>query len=223
MTRSEVDSRWRGIVNLCFRPHVPACILVAALLACLPAATANPSRDKSVWNYDGGILLITDGSISDGPCFRISGRVTAPQFFDNLKRIDRDDSGAIFRRGTETLTRFPDQLILAFVVYDHPCSTLLEHTAARTYLTRSLMSSLHLYLYWKRGVELRPIANVEPKYFSVDPILTHSVGRASDLPEKLEWSYEFAVPSTGVPLTDSLVLVLRAPDGRIAARVAARM
>jgi hypothetical protein len=191
--------------------------------AASPARAPAASREKSVWNYDGGILLMTDGAVPEGPCFRISGRVNAPNFFDNLKRFDHDDSGASFRRGTETITEFPDQLFLAFVVYDHPCSTQLEHAATRTYLTRSLMSSLHLYLYWKRGVELRPIANIEPKYFSVDPVLTHTVGKSRDLPEKLEWSYEFAVPSAGVPLTDSLVLILRGPDGHIAARVAARM
>jgi len=207
-----------------FRAHILACVTLAALLAGLPAGTSpQPARDKTIWNYDGGIILITDGSLPDGPCFRISGRVTAPNFFDNLKRIDRDDSSTIFRRGGETLTQFPDQVFLAFVVYDHPCSIALEHTATHTYLTRALMSSLHLYLYWKRGVELRPIDDVKPKYFAVDPVLPSAAARAHDLPEKLEWSYEFLVPSAGVPLTDSLVLILRVPDGHIAARVAARM
>jgi hypothetical protein len=63
---------------------------------------------------------------------------------------------------------------------------------------------------------------VEPKYFSVDPIRVQAVGRA-DLPERLVWSFEFSVTGAGVPLTDSLVLIFREPDGRIAARVAARM
>jgi hypothetical protein len=197
-------------------------ICLAALLVCLPPATTAPARDRSVWNYDGGIILLTDGSIPDGPCFRISGRVMAPNFFDNLKRID-DNSGTTFRRGNETITTFPDQVNLAFIVYDHPCSPKIDVTANRVYLTRALMSSLHLSLYWKHGVDLRPIANIEPKYFSVDPILTHTALRPGSLPEKLEWSYEFVVPSSGVPITDSLVLILRGPDGHIDARVAARM
>ena len=78
-------------------------------------------------------------------------------------------------------------------------------------------------LYWKHGVELRPVTGVEPKYFSVDPIRVQAVGRVGDPPERLVWSYEFAVAGAGVPLTDSLVLIFREPDGRIAARVAARM
>jgi hypothetical protein len=207
-----------------FRPYIAACTGVAVLLSGAPCAPSpQPPRDKSVWNYDGGLMLETDGSLPDGPCFRIKGRVTAPNFFDNLKRIDRDDSGTVFRRGSETLTQFPDQVVLAFIVYDHPCPTQLQHSAEHTYLTRPLMSSLHLYLHWKHGVELRPINGVQPKYFSVDPILPTAADRAHDLPEKLEWSYEFLVPSAGVPLTDSLVLILRTPDGHIAARVAARM
>jgi hypothetical protein len=202
--------------------HAQAASFIAALLVCLPALTATPARDKSVWNYDGGIVLVTDGSIADGPCFRIAGRVSAPKFFDNLKRVDTG-SGAVFRRGTDTLDTFPDQLTLGFIVHDHPCSTDLQNGFAHGYLTRQQMRSLKLDLYWKRGVELRRVSGVEPKYFSVDPVATHPVGPAIALQERLVWSYEFAVASAGVPLTDSLVLIFRSADGRIAARVAARM
>jgi len=182
------------------------------------------SREKSVWNYDGGLTLETDGAFPDGPCFRVKGRVSAPNFFDDLKRIDRVDSDTVFRRGTEKVTQFPDRLTLAFVIYDLPCSVELKKAATtRTYLTRSQMSSLNLYLYWKRGVEMRPVLGAEPKYFSVDPVIPAAPDRARNLPQKLEWAYEFTVPSSSVPLTDSLVLILRGPDGHMAARGAARM
>ena len=38
-----------------------------------------------------------------------------------------------------------------------------------------MMASMHLYLYWKHGVELRPIEDVVPKYFSVDLIIADGV------------------------------------------------
>jgi hypothetical protein len=199
--------------------------LVFALL-CIPSALSpQPAHDKNVWNYEGGVSLITNGSIPDGPCFRIAGRVTAPGFFDNLKRVDTD-KGAVFRRATETVTSFPDEVFLTFVVrdhYDQTCPPRVEDAGAPKYLTRELMSTLQLYLYWKRGVELRPIANPESKYFSVDPVIPYAAARAHDLPERFQWSYEYAIPSAGVPLTDSLVLVLRTREGHIAARVAARL
>jgi hypothetical protein len=208
----------------------PFCIGLALLLSALPIAPAPPSsRDKTVWNYEGGLFLQTNGSIPNGPCFRISGHVEAAGFFDNLKRIDTE-AGAVFRRGKETVTQFPDQVLLQFVVFDHfdqTCPPQVENTSSTRYLTRGLMSTLHLYLYWKHGVELRPIANAEPKYFSVDPVLPTATARAAahgnPIPEKLAWSYEFLVPSAGVSLSDSLVLILRTPDNHIAARVAARM
>ena len=164
----------------------------------------------------------TDGSIPNGPCFRISGRLTAPHFFDNLKRVDTDD-GAVFRRGKENVTHFPGQMLLAFVIYDMPCSFTLEETKPSVYLTRSLMSTLRLELYWKHGVELRPLAHAERTAAAVTPIRPWAAALAHDLPEKFEWAYQYAIPSGGIPLTDSLVLIIRTPDGHIAARVAARM
>jgi hypothetical protein len=219
-----------GFFLLRFRLSAPACIGVALVLAALPAPSAPPpSRDKTVWNYEGGLFLVTNGSIPNGPCFRISGHVEAPGFFDNLKRIDTD-AGAEFRRGKEPVTQFPVQVLLQFVVFDHydpTCPPQVENTNSSRYLTRAMMSTMHLYLYWKHGVELRPIVNAEPKYFSVDPVLPTATARAAahgnPVPEKLAWSYEFAVPSAGVSLSDSLVLILRTPDNHIAARVAARM
>ena len=181
--------------------------------------------DKTVWSYEGGLFMMTNGSIVNGPCFRLAGRVTSGDFFDRLKRFDKE-SGTIFRRGTETIENFPDQLLLSFSVhdwYDQTCPPREEHPEAPKYLTRAIMSSLHLYLYWKRGVELRPVENVERKYFEVRELVPKAAAQAHGLPEKLEWSYGYVVPSAGVPLTDSLVLVLRDEQNHIVARVAARL
>lgn len=176
-----------------------------------------------MWNYDGGVPFKSEGSLTDGPCFLIAGRVTSSGFFNTLKRVS-DDSGSVFLRGKETLTSFPDKVLVSFVIFDQPCDSNLEAaTEKRSYLTREMMGKLHLAFYWKRGIELRSIDHVQPKYFSVDRVMPYAVALAHDLPERFEWSYAMEVPSGGVPLTDSLVLVLRAPDGHIAARLAARL
>ncbi len=200
-----------------------SCLSVALFAACI--APAFRARDKNVWNYEGGLFVITNGSIPNGPCFRLAGRVTSGDFFDHLKRIDKD-SGTIFRHGAEEVQNFPDQLNLAFVVHDHfdqTCPPRAEEANTSKYLTREMMSSLHLYLYWKRGVELRPVGNVERVFFAVRPLIPLAAAQAHGLPEKFEWSYEYTVPSAGVPLTDSLVLVLRTDDNHVVARVAARL
>lgn len=202
-----------------------SCVAAWLMLVCAAPAGPQPSHEKTVWNYDGGLVLITNGNIPGGPCFRINGRVSAPEFFDHLKRIDTEE-GTIFRRGSETVTHFPDFVVLSFVVrdfYDRTCPPKAENGDSSTYLTRAMMSSLDLYLYWKRGVELRPIRDVEKRYFSVEPVKPYAEPPPPDLPEKLQWTYQYIVPSAGVPLTDSLVLVLRTADGHLAARAAARL
>jgi hypothetical protein len=201
--------------------HATRCAAALLILCNAPALAG----DKSVWTYEGGLFVMTNGSLPNGPCFRLAGRVTSGDFFDHLKRIDKE-SGTIFRHGPESVENFPAQLTLTFLVhdwYDQTCPPREANPDAPKYLTRAMMSSLHLYLYWKRGVELRPVQNVERKYFAVRQIIPQAAAQVHDLPEKLEWAYEYVVPSAGVPLTDSLVLVLRDGDNHIVARVAARL
>jgi len=198
----------------------------AAFLICLGCAPGvsltEVKRDKSVWNYDGGVFFETDGSLPNGVCFRVSGNVTSPEFFDHLKRID-DGHGTVFRRGLETVTQFPDQLLLSFVIHDQSCSSRLHKVGTHIYLTREMMGALQLSLYWKRGVDLRQVKNIREVGTSVERIAPYATALAAELPQRFEWSYQLLVPSAGVPLTDSLVFVFRTAEGRIAARVAARL
>jgi hypothetical protein len=190
------------------------------------ASTSQRKHEKSVprtvWKFDGGVLFETDGNAPGGTCFRLVGRLTAPQFFDELKRID-DNSGTLYLRGTQAVTEFPDQVALSFVIRDFPCAIQLQETGSRTYLTQALLNSMSLSLYWKRGIELRPIEKVSDQHFYLKRVLPYAAENAAQLPERFEWFYQMSVPSAGVPLTDDLVVLLRNPDGRIAARVAARL
>lgn len=186
--------------------------------------TAQSKKQPPVWNYDGGIVMMSDGSLPDGPCFRISGKLTAPDFFDGLKRLD-SNSGVVYRRGNDVVTHFPSALHLIFEMYDHPCSDNIQATGPRTYLTAAMMETLRVSFFWKRGMQLRPAAGIQSKNFYARPIAPYATDLAKELPEKFEWWFEFDVPSEGVPLTDSLVIILRSTDqhDRIAARLAARM
>src|ERR1700674_42797 len=190
------------------------------------ASTSQHKHEKSVprmvSNFDGGVLFETDGNAPGGACFRLSGRLTAPQFFDDFKRIE-DETGTQYRSGTEFVTEFPDQVVLSFVIRDFPCAIQLQETGPRTYLTQALLNSMSLSLYWKRGIELRPIEKVSDEHYYVKRVVPYVTENAAQLRERFEWYYRMIVPSSGVPLTDDLVVLLRNPDGRIAARVAARL
>jgi hypothetical protein len=207
-------------------------IFGAALAASLVFLSASPAsqkktkppkkEDPKVENYYGGVFLISDGGIPDGPCFRINGRITSAEFFNQLKSYDSGD-GTVFRLGTNEVALFPDKLLLSLTIRDQPCSTGLQPVGTGAYLTQETMSSMKLSLYWKHGVDLRPAGKVAVVHFSVDPIQPYATNLAAELPKRYLWSYELGIPAGGVPLTDSLVLIFRTPDGHIAARVAARL
>jgi hypothetical protein len=177
---------------------------------------------KTIWNFDGGVFLETDGSLSENTCFRLAGHMVNKGFFDNLKRID-DNQGTRYLRGKEIVTEFPDHINLLFVIHDQPCASRLPDPKGRQYLTREMMSKLHLSLFWKRGVDLRPVENFKMKFFSVELIPPYATELAKELPKRFQWAYELEIPSAGVPLSDSLVLIVRRDDGQVVARVAARL
>ena len=178
---------------------------------------------RTTWNFDGGVFLATDGALSEHTCFRIAGRVVAQDFFDGLKRVD-DDDGTWFLRGKEVVSKYPDLLKLVFVIHDSPCHPgQLQTGTGREYLTREMMSKVKMSLFWKKGVTLRPITDFKVGFAAVKVVPPYAYELEKELPEKLEWTYEINVPSAGVPLTDALVLIFRREDGRIAARVAARL
>jgi hypothetical protein len=177
---------------------------------------------KDVLSFDGGIMFATDGSLSELTCFRLDGRVAAPGFFDDFKRID-DEHGTEYRSGKETVTEFPGEVRVAFVIFDTPCKSRELQPVPRKYLTHEMMKSLRFSFYWKRGIELRHIDNLKPPAATAELIEPFNTESKEELPKRYRWILEFTIPSAGVPLTDRLVLIIRTPDGRRAARVAARL
>src|SRR5208282_4846070 len=132
----------------CQRPVFPFLAVLSMLAAAAPFLHAQVKQtqgkhEKTVWNFDGGISLITDGSIPDGPCFRLTGRMFAPEFFENLKRVD-SELGTVYRRGNDVVSEFPEKMQLHFMMYDMPCSDQIQAAGIRVYLTRALMESLRL-------------------------------------------------------------------------------
>jgi len=142
----------------------------AFLLLVIPSSAAGQQQHKpdkkekplkkQVLNFDGGILFATEGGFSELTCFRLDGRVTAPDFFDDFKRID-DENGTEYRSGKEIVTEFPEELHVGFVMFDIPCKNQMAQPGPRQYLTQEMMKSLRFSFYWKRGIELRHIGNVK--------------------------------------------------------------
>jgi hypothetical protein len=203
-------------------PALLAFTLALAQLLPAPLLRAQPNNKKSTWNDEGGLAILTDGSLPSGPCFRLTGRASAPDYFENLRREDTA-LGTFIHRGHDIVTEFPAQLHVSLMMYDLPCDYQLKQAGARGYLTPAMVGTLRLGFYWKRGLQMRPVTGVTPAHRETRRILPYASEMVKDLPEKFEWIFEFDVPSAGVPVTDSLVVILVTTDGHIAARAAARM
>src|SRR2546421_8860741 len=100
-------------------------------LGCAPGVSlTEEKRDKSVWNYDGGVFFETDGSLPNGVCFRVHGQMSSGDFFNGLKRIDTDQS-TVFQRGNETVTKFPDSVTVSFSIRDQLCPAGVQQVGTR--------------------------------------------------------------------------------------------
>lgn len=207
-------------------PVVFVLLLFLFLAPCVSSQAARHGKhdghDKTVWNYEGGVLFETDGSLPNGVCFRIYGIMNADDFFDSLKRVDTE-SGTRFLRGAETVTKFPESVTVAFSIRDQLCPPGAQQVGTRKYMTQNMIDELRLSLYWKHGVELRSVKGAKEITSHVDRIQPYATSLSADLPARYEWTFELAVPSGGVPLMDSLAFVFHTPEGKIAARVAARL
>lgn len=204
----------------------------ASLLLLIPASRGSQEQQKlkkkekpvrkEVMSFDGGIHFGTEGGLSELTCFQLKGRATATPFFDDFKRID-DENGTEYRSGQKTVTEFPEELHVSFVMFDVPCKNQSLQPTPRKYLTQEMMKTLRFSFYWKRGIELRHIENLKPEAAAAELIEPFNTESKEELPKHYRWILEFNIPSAGVPLTDRLVLMIRTPDGHRAARVAARL
>lgn len=196
--------------------------LALLIIFSLPAdfAAASPREEHP---YERGVSFVTDGAIPDGPCMRVYGHLTSPDFFVGLKRIGTAN-GFEFHRGKESVTQFPAEMLLQFQIRDTFCPGLALGDS-RKYLTPEQVNPLVLNLYWKRGFALRRVEKAAPVSASVRKVETPAQlqKQGTVLPDRFVWNYEFTVRSAGVPLTDHLILVIRTPGGKLVARVSARM
>lgn len=212
-----------------FFPRVICAVLATGLLL-VPGSNAGQEQQRrkkkpvrnDVLNFDGGIVFETDGSLSEQTCFRVTGRLTAPEFFDKFERIDTEQ-GTEYRSGQTIVKEFPEEVHVSFVIFDWPCASQLQGPGLRRYLTMDMMKSLRFQFYWKRGIELRRIENLKQVSATAEPVEPYNTELKEELPKRFRWFIDFTIPSAGVPLTDRLVLIIRTADERRAARVAARL
>jgi hypothetical protein len=180
------------------------------------------SGKRTVWNLDGGVFFSTDGHLPNGSCFRLSGQVTDPDFFNGLRRVDTAD-GSIYTLHNNVVTEYPSEVLVIIHILDFPCTLDLKETVVRPPLTREIMSTLRLSFFWKEGIAMRPVESSKRMAADVKRIAPYAPGAADEVATRFEWNYAFTIASAGVPLTNDLVVIVETEDHKIAARTAARL
>ena len=187
-----------------------------------PAKDSKPAK-RTVWNLDGGVFFSTDGHLPNGSCFRLSGQMTAPGFFDGLRRVDSSDGTTFYTLRDKIVTEYPTDLEVTVHILDFPCTLDLKETAVRPPLTRELMGTLRLNFFWKEGIAMKPVDSSRRTAASIRRLAPYAQGAGDELAPRFEWTYSFIVAGENIPLTRDLAIVIETEDHKIAARVAARL
>jgi hypothetical protein len=146
-------------------------------------------------------------------CVMLGGRAVAEDFFKGLQ-AHKSGERRTFKRHGKIVRFFPAQVIVKIEAGVAPCTgkSTLACDRCDFRFDDEFMKSLQFDAFWKRGFDQRKAA-----------LGVLSEEESDDLaPTAKLWEYEFSVNSKDVPLTESLLVVLHAPDGRIVSRLSGK-
>jgi len=81
------------------------------------------------------------------------------------------------------------------------------------------MSSLHLDVFWKDGVHVKPVREFSQKA----PVPKDVDDLTSSLPKMKMWTYALSVHDDGIPLTSHIIVVISSSGGHTVARLSAQI
>jgi hypothetical protein len=153
-------------------------------------------------------------------CLILGGRAVAGDFFRGLHKHGKR-KGVIFKKHSAVVTSFPTKLTIIIDAGLAECEgpgVPLEKGCDRCdfQLNSAFMESVKFEAYWKDKFDMRK-ADID--------IVT--IEKPDDLrgvvPSAEFWRYELTVVSQNVPLTNSLLIAIIAPDGRLFSRLSGRL
>lgn len=185
------------------------CVVVVCCLLSSRAAIAQSSEGNAgrIHQYKDDVALST-GQVRKGDvCVNFIPVLQSAGFFSGLERIDTEQ-GSEFRKNSQVITNFPDYMTVEMSVRIEDCDTDV-YTPART---PDFVKGMHFRAQWKRGVYLRPVANVliESKPVSMQEGDNRML-------------FVLKIRDHDVPLTDHLIISVIGPDGKLMSRMSARL
>jgi hypothetical protein len=158
---------------------------------------------------------------ADNMCLILYGNAEAGDFFDHL-RGRKTANGIQFRKGSRDVKTFPDNLIVRVIAVLGACSVRERATeggnasAKDVHLDEDFMRSVTFDGSWKQGFAEKPA--------ELGPVAEGRIRNPIPLTNDRDWwEYEFNVRSEGISLDNALVIVMQSPDGKMVARLSARL
>jgi hypothetical protein len=171
----------------------------------------------STGQTSGKTMSLGSDSIHAGDAYlMLGGTAESGDFFQGLRGRDTR-KGRIFQKALARITSYPEKLSVEIDAGFDRCTGKGAQSCDRCEFRfdSEFMRSLRFEAYWKRGLRMRTAT-----------IITDSRDQSYDLARYSQagefWKYQLAVRSENVPLTDVLVIVILAADGRIVSRLSGK-
>jgi hypothetical protein len=172
------------------------------------------ARGRSETTYDGAVPFGAQLLHLEDGCLALSGSVKSDSFFEDLKRIDLGDRLEYRKRG-RVVTEYPESLTTSIRILGHQCTTALSRSSSSIF--RGGSYSLRFEVEWKEGMQLRPAV--------LSPVRARCIGYSSIAIPSQETipsiTCQWTVDSSGVPLSNHLIVSVFAADGRRLTRLSA--
>jgi hypothetical protein len=166
---------------------------------------------------DSKMYLGVDSIHAGDMCLILGGTAESGDFFKGLQKRETRHGESFKNARGQKVTSFPARLTVKIDAGLDKCAGQGTPSCDRCDLPLSteLMNSLQFDAYWKQGFEMQKA--------DIDVL---SVERPNYLlptaPNAELWKFEISIRSKNIPLTDSLIVVLHTPDGKIVSRLSGK-
>jgi hypothetical protein len=147
----------------------------------------------------------------------LGAKAVAGDFFKGLKAREGHD-GRTFQKQHGVVKLFPERItVKIYAGFDRCVGKGAEGCDRCNFrVDDDFMNALDFEVYWKHEFDMTKAS-----------IISRTIEQSSDLvrvaPTAKLWKYELTVQSENVPLSDVLVVVILAHDGRIVSRLSGRV
>jgi hypothetical protein len=150
-------------------------------------------------------------------CLMLGAKAVAGDFFKDLRARDTRE-GRRFQKHAKTVKSFPERLTVKIVAGLDGCvgKKVLDCDRCDLRLNDEFMNSLQFEAYWKQGFDMQ---KAEFEVLSAEQ--SNDLARVE--PSAKLWKYELSIKSESIPLTNSLIVVILTPNGRIVSRLSGKL